>query len=44
MLIEKTLFGETVDRVEIAIMRLRQFEPPEDGIDILTDLKLLGND
>lgn len=28
-LIEKTLFGETVDKVKIAIMRLRQFEPPE---------------
>ena len=29
MLIEKTLFGETVDKVEIAIKRLKQFEPPE---------------
>lgn len=29
MLIEKTLFGETIDKVGIAIKRLRQFEPPE---------------
>ncbi len=29
MLIEKTLFGETVDKVQTAIARLKQFEPPE---------------
>ena len=29
MLIEKTIFGETIDKIQIAIDRLKHFEPPE---------------
>ncbi|GAH28018.1 unnamed protein product, partial [marine sediment metagenome] len=29
MLVEKTIFGEIIDKVQTAIDRLKQFEPPE---------------